>query len=154
MSEAIQNALIEVLGVLPDDFFQIHHVLPRDRYRHTPALLGQEYSDDMILLELTFITGRSKETRLARIRTLFYWENRRAVTLNLGPVEKVPVACSIFPREIYRAPRRWAEQTYKRLIYWNELERGGHFAALEQPEIFVNELRAAFDNPLFRERLA
>ena len=71
MSEAIQNALIEVLGVLPDDFFQIHHVLPRDRYRHTPALLGQEYSDDMILLELTFITGRSKETRLARIRTLF-----------------------------------------------------------------------------------
>jgi len=71
MSEAIQNALIEVLGVPPDDFFQIHHVLPRDRYRHTPAFLGQEYSDDMILLELTFITGRSKETRLARIRTLF-----------------------------------------------------------------------------------
>ena len=53
MSEAIQNALIEVLGVPPDDFFQIHHVLPRDRYRHTPAFLGQEYSDDMILLELT-----------------------------------------------------------------------------------------------------
>ena len=51
MSEAIQNALIEVLGVPPDDFFQIHHVLPRDRYRHTPAFLGQEYSDDMILLE-------------------------------------------------------------------------------------------------------
>jgi len=51
MSEAIQNALIEVLGVPPDDFFQIHHVLPRDRYRHTPAFLGQEYSDDMVLLE-------------------------------------------------------------------------------------------------------
>jgi epoxide hydrolase len=83
----------------------------------------------------------------------FYWENLD-VTLNMGPVEKIPVACSIFPHEIYRAPRRWAEQTYKRLIYWNELERGGHFAALEQPEIFVNELRAAFHQPLFRAQLA
>src|ERR1700730_6819083 len=70
-----------------------------------------------------------------------------------GPGGEGPRCFSIFPREIYRAPRRWAGQTYKRLIYWNELERGGHFAALEQPEIFVNELRAAFDNPLFRERL-
>ena len=70
MSEAIQNALIEVLGVPPDDFFQVHHVLPRDRYRHTPAFLGQEYSDDMILLEVTFITGRPKETRLALLKSL------------------------------------------------------------------------------------
>ena len=70
MSEAIQNALIEVLGVPPDDFFQIHHVLPRDRYLHTPAFLGQKYSDDMILLELTFITGRPKETRLALLKSL------------------------------------------------------------------------------------
>ena len=70
VSEAIQNALIEILGVPPDDFFQIHHVLPRDRYLHTPAFLGQTYSDDMILLELTFIAGRPKETRLALLRSL------------------------------------------------------------------------------------
>jgi hypothetical protein len=70
VSEAIQNALIEVLGIPPDDFFQIHHVLPRNRYLHTPAFLGQEYSDDMILLELTFIAGRSKETRLALLKSL------------------------------------------------------------------------------------
>src|SRR6202035_2519864 len=70
MSEAIQNALIEVLGVPADDFFQIHHVLPRDRYLHTPAFLGQEYSDDIVLLELTFITGRPKETRLALLKFL------------------------------------------------------------------------------------
>src|SRR5258708_27151615 len=68
--QAIQNALIDVLGVPPDDFFQIHHVLPRNRYLHTPAFLGQKYSDDMILLELTFITGRPKETRLALLKSL------------------------------------------------------------------------------------
>jgi hypothetical protein len=64
MSEAIQGALVEVLDVPTDDFFQIHHVLPRDRYRHTPSFLGQKYSDEMILLELTFMTGRPKEIRL------------------------------------------------------------------------------------------
>ncbi len=70
MSEAIQNALIEVLGIPPDDFFQIHHVLPSDHYLHTPAFVGQKYSDDMILLDLTFITGRPKETRLALLKSL------------------------------------------------------------------------------------
>jgi len=70
VSGAIQNALIEVLGIPRDDFFQIHHVLPRDRYLHTPAFLGQKYSDDMILLELTFITGRPRETRLALLKSL------------------------------------------------------------------------------------
>jgi Tautomerase enzyme len=70
LSKAIQDALIEVLDIPPDDFFQIHYVLPRDRYRHTPSFVGQEYSDDMILLELTFITGRPKETRLALLKSL------------------------------------------------------------------------------------
>ena len=70
LSEAIQNALIEVLGIPPDDFFQIYHVLPRNSYRHTPSFVGQEYSDDMILLELTFMTGRPKETRLALLESL------------------------------------------------------------------------------------
>jgi len=70
LSEAIQKALIDVLGIPPDDFFQIHHVLPRDRYLHTPAFVGQKYSDDMILLELTFIAGRPKETRLALLKSL------------------------------------------------------------------------------------
>jgi hypothetical protein len=72
----------------------------------------------------------------------------------MGLVEKIPVACSIFPHEIYRAPRRWAEQTYQQLIDWHELDRDGHFAALEQPAIFVHELRTAFHTPLFRAHLA
>ena len=70
VSQAIQQALIEVLGIPPDDFFQIHHVLPRSRYLHTPSFVGQKYSDDMILLELTFIAGRPKETRLALLKSL------------------------------------------------------------------------------------
>jgi len=54
----------------------------------------------------------------------------------------LPVGVSVFPREIYRAPRSWAEKNYSQLIYWNELPKGGHFAAFEQPVAFVRELRA------------
>jgi hypothetical protein len=49
---------------------------------------------------------------------------------------------SIFPKEIFRASRRWADRQYTDIRYWNEPERGGHFAALEHPELFVNEVRA------------
>jgi pimeloyl-ACP methyl ester carboxylesterase len=50
----------------------------------------------------------------------------------------------VFPGEIYRAPRSWGEQSFKKLIYWNEVDKGGHFAAWEQPELFASEIRAAF----------
>lgn len=61
-----------------------------------------------------------------------------------GGVVSLPVGCSIFPREIVPAPRRWAERVYPQLIHWNELERGGHFAAMEQPALFTSELRDCF----------
>ena len=57
---------------------------------------------------------------------------------------KIPVAVSAFPDEIYAAPRSWAQQAYPKLIHYNRLPRGGHFAAWEQPELFTTELRAAF----------
>ena len=57
---------------------------------------------------------------------------------------KIPVAVSVFPDEIYAAPRSWAERAYPKLIYFNAVDRGGHFAAWEQPEIFSSEVRAAF----------
>jgi len=57
---------------------------------------------------------------------------------------KIPVAVSVFPDEIYAAPKSWAEQAYSKLIYFNRVEKGGHFAAWEQPETFTAELRAAF----------
>ena len=57
---------------------------------------------------------------------------------------KLPVAVSAFPDEIYAAPRSWAERAYPKLIHYNKLDKGGHFAAWEQPEIFCAEMRAAF----------
>src|SRR5882724_364352 len=57
---------------------------------------------------------------------------------------KIPVAVSVFPDEIYAAPKNWAEQAYSKLIYYNKVDKGGHFAAWEQPESFTKEIRAAF----------
>jgi hypothetical protein len=56
----------------------------------------------------------------------------------------VPVAVTVFPGEIHRAPRSWGEQNFHNLIYWNEVDKGGHFAAWEEPELFATEIRAAF----------
>ncbi|HUK68655.1 MAG TPA: hypothetical protein VLW50_07880 [Streptosporangiaceae bacterium] len=56
----------------------------------------------------------------------------------------IPAAVSRFPREIIPLPRSWAERSYPSLVYFNELEKGGHFAAWEQPELFAGEMRAAF----------
>ena len=56
----------------------------------------------------------------------------------------IPVAVSVFPGELYQAPRSWAERAYPKLIHYNQLDKGGHFAAWEQPELLVGELRAAF----------
>jgi len=71
----------------------------------------------------------------------FYWESFNKPFR--GPVN-VPAGCSIFPKEIFRPSRRWAERQLLNLHYWNELDKGGHFAAFEQPETFVNEVRASF----------
>lgn len=70
-----------------------------------------------------------------------YWESFNKVQFD--PVD-VPVGCSIFPKEIFRCSRRWAEKRFTRLVYWNELDKGGHFAAFEQPAAFVDELRKCF----------
>ena len=57
---------------------------------------------------------------------------------------EVAMGASIFPKEIMRTSRRWAEKRFKNIVHWNVLEKGGHFAAFEQPETFVNEVRACF----------
>jgi len=70
LSQAVQQSLISVLKIPPDDFFQIIHELPRRRFLHTPSFLGLKYSDDFIVLEIAFISGRPKETRLALLKEL------------------------------------------------------------------------------------
>jgi len=71
-----------------------------------------------------------------------YWEN----TLGFFDVKgaTVPAAVSVFPRELYQAPRSWAEQAYPNLIYFNEVDEGNHFAAWQEPDLFTTEVRAAF----------
>ena len=75
-----------------------------------------------------------------------YWDNRRTAKGSFFDPKNVtiPVAVSCFPDEIYAAPRTWAVLAYPKLIYYNRLEKGGHFAAWEQPELFVSDLRAGF----------
>ena len=70
VSKAVQDALISVLKIPPDDFFQIIHILPRSQFLHTPSFLGLKYSDDLIILEVTFISGRPKEKRLGLLKAL------------------------------------------------------------------------------------
>jgi hypothetical protein len=70
VSKAVQDALVSILKVPSDDFFQIIHVFPRNHFLHTPSFLGMKYSDDFILLQVAFISGRPKETRLALLKEL------------------------------------------------------------------------------------
>ncbi len=70
-----------------------------------------------------------------------YWESFN--TPNLEPIH-MPVGASIFPKEIFRSSRRWADKRFSNIIHWNHLDKGGHFAAFEQPELFVGEVRSCF----------
>ena len=56
----------------------------------------------------------------------------------------MPAAVTVFPKELYQAPRSWTERAYPNLIYYNEVDRGGHFAAWQEPQLFSDEVRAAF----------
>lgn len=94
-------------------------------------------SRDAMLDDITLYWLTNSGASSARL----YWESAnafRAQRLDL------PVGVSIFPREIFRPSRRWAERSYPQLIHWNELPKGGHFAAFEQPAAFVDEVRTCF----------
>jgi hypothetical protein len=76
-----------------------------------------------------------------------YWESGQAQAAEAGhapPPVTIPVGFTTFPDEIFRAPRTWVERTYPSLTYFNEADRGGHFAAWEEPHVFTEEVRAAF----------
>jgi len=99
------------------------------------ALTIDEMLDDISLYWFTDTAASS-----ARI----YWENaRNGGGFDAGRIE-LPMAATIFPKEIYRAPKTWAEAHWANLFYWNEVDKGGHFAAFEQPALFTDEMRKAF----------
>ncbi|MGZ6079291.1 MAG: epoxide hydrolase family protein [Myxococcaceae bacterium] len=102
-------------------------------------LLGKdEFLDDVTLYWVTNTAASA-----ARL----YWENTAPI-LNAVPQKtaeiSLPMAITVFPDELYRAPETWARRAYRNLIYFHEVERGGHFAAWEQPELYASELRSAF----------
>ncbi|MBR0938897.1 epoxide hydrolase family protein [Bradyrhizobium jicamae] len=98
---------------------------------------GLSRDDVLDNITLTWLT----DTALSGAR--LYWENKGASFFAVKGVV-VPTAVSVFPDELYPAPRSWAERAYPKLIHYNKVEKGGHFAAWEQPKLFTDELRAGF----------
>jgi pimeloyl-ACP methyl ester carboxylesterase len=103
----------------------------------TSSLTGELTRDDL-LDNITLFWLTNTGVSASRL----YWEYKGGFWDAKGV--SIPVAVSVFPHEAYRAPRSWVEQAYPNLIYFNEVDRGGHFAAWEQPQLFSEELRAAF----------
>ena len=95
-------------------------------------------SPDDVLDNVTLFWLTNTGVSAARL----YWENKLAFFAPKGV--KVPVAVSVFPDELYQTPRKWAEAAYPNLIHYNKVAKGGHFAAWEQPNLFVDEVRAGF----------
>jgi len=102
------------------------------------SLTQDEMLDDITLYWLTNSAISSAQ---------LYWENDNnnfsAAAQKTAEIS-IPVAVTVFPGEIYRAPKSWTQQAYRKLIYFNEVDKGGHFAAWEEPRLFASELRAAF----------
>jgi pimeloyl-ACP methyl ester carboxylesterase len=102
-----------------------------------------EKSPDEVLDDVTLYWLTNTATSAARL----YWENKSNIlsaTSEKTAEISLPVAITVFPGEVYRAPETWARRAYRNLIYFREVDKGGHFAAWEQPELFSAELRAAF----------
>jgi len=106
----------------------------------------QSPTKDEVLDDITLYWLTNSGTSAARL----YWENAgRGVTVAAAQMTadiSLPVAISVFPDEIYRTPETWARRAYRNLIYFHEVDKGGHFAAWEQPALFAAELRAAFSS--------
>lgn len=119
--------MYEKIAAWTDSDGQPERVLSRD-----------EMLDDISLYWLTNAGASSSR---------FYWENNNnnfsAAAQNTASI-KVPVAITVFPHEIYQAPKSWAQRAYPSLSYYNQVNKGGHFASWEQPQLFSEELREAF----------
>jgi pimeloyl-ACP methyl ester carboxylesterase len=98
---------------------------------------------DEVLDDITLYWLTNSAVSSARL----YWENKTSILNAIAQKTddiSLPVAITVFPGEIYRAPKTWAQRAYRNLIYFHEADKGGHFAAWEQPQLFSEEIRAAF----------
>jgi pimeloyl-ACP methyl ester carboxylesterase len=104
----------------------------------------QSPTKDEVLDDITLYWLTNSATSSARL----YWENRGRSPISAAATRtsevSLPVAVTVFPDDVYRAPESWARRAYRNLIYFHEVDRGGHFAAWDQPQLFSAELRAAF----------
>jgi pimeloyl-ACP methyl ester carboxylesterase len=108
-----------------------------ERARRELVATGETRDDILDNITLYWLTNTGVSA--ARL----YWENK-ADFFNAKSIT-IPIAISVFPDELYQAPRSWAKRAYPHnLIYYNRLDRAGHFAAWEQPDLFSEEIRASF----------
>jgi pimeloyl-ACP methyl ester carboxylesterase len=119
----------------------VHPGFEHWRYGKDPR---QSPTRDDVLDDLSLYWLTNSAASSARL----YWENRGRDLISAGAQKtseiSIPVAISVFPEEVYRAPETWARRAFSNLIYFHEADRGGHFAAWEHPGLFASELRAAF----------
>jgi pimeloyl-ACP methyl ester carboxylesterase len=119
----------------------VHPGFAQWRYGGDPE---QSPTKDEVLDDFTLYWLTNSASSSARL----YWENggRGVISAAAQKTAEIalPVAITVFPEDVYRAPETWARRAYRNLIYFHEVDRGGHFAAWEQPELFATEIRAAF----------
>ena len=112
--------------------YEKFHGWTDNKGRPEDALSRDQMLDDISIYWLT--NSGASSARL-------YWESFHSL---LAEPITMPCGVSIFPKELFRPARQWVERLYQNLIHWNNVEKGGHFAAFEQAEIFVNEVRTCF----------
>jgi pimeloyl-ACP methyl ester carboxylesterase len=111
------------------------------QWTDNPGSVDQVLTTDEMLDDISLYWFTNTAASSAR----FYWENTRKASagFSAGTID-LPMATTMFPKEIFTTPKAWAQAHWPNLIYWNRVDRGGHFAAFEQPQIFTEELRKAF----------
>ena len=118
-------------------------VVDRDRVIDLPLLNREPHpvgnlTRDEVLDNVTFYWLTNTGVSSGRL----YWESKYGFFDTKGVT--IPVAVTVFPNELYQAPRSWTERAYPKLVYFNEVDRGNHFAAWQEPALFTTEVRAAF----------
>jgi pimeloyl-ACP methyl ester carboxylesterase len=130
-------------GVTDSPAFLAAWLLVHPGFAHW-TLNGDPKSKDEVLDNITLYWLTNSGTSSGRL----YWENggRSAISSAAWKTTEIalPVAITVFPDDVYRAPETWAHRAYRNLTYYHQVDKGGHFAAWEQPELFASELRAAF----------